>query len=456
MDVNPFLNWLHKLGATKKGETYYIPATSVLELLYDHFGIDERQLSDLKNPRLEKVKTSLISFWAKSNFKQNGIQVEGKKINKVDPIGKPVAVKGFYVQYIDGWLSTEELNASLKKALEPPKVVAKSTRGNTNNPFNEFDFPYLPDVDYLPQLYKTLGVKSFEQLNLTRVDYVQAFEGVSGSNFVHDVAVRRLGPKGEILYLKKFPSKVLDRLFRRVINLQNAQSHPTRVVKDVLRLIALGNLSGKDLLSFCISHPEVNEFCDDALFIKHLAQEFGIDWKLEKHGFPTPRELYVQMHTGRVEIVDSTKGEHQYRAIVVQGEGRFVHTIAYLVPHHDFEKVLVDVAIAFIFPRSTLFSFIYFPRTESCMDADTISEHLSLKELIKFCKLYYGYFKGNRGSWSEFHMLEFIGHFLPGKDPRLVDLEGRIRQTNGLAWYENLMGPNAPLYLRRIEVLKKK
>ena len=460
MDVNPFLNWLNKIGATKKGETYYIPDVSVLDLLYDHFGASERQLSDLKNLRLEKVKIALISFWSKSNFRQNGLKVEGRKVDKISLVGKPVEVKGFFVQYLDGWLSTEELNASLKKALEEPKVIAKSTPGgNTNNPFNEFDFTYLPDFRYLPTLYQTMGVTSFEQLNLTRPDYVQAFEGASALDLSKNIVVRKLGPKGQIFYFSKFPSYVLKHLSRRVTNLQEAQSHPTRIVNDVLRLITTGNLAGKDLLSFCLSHPEVNKFCNDALFIKHLAQEFGIDWNIEKHGFSTPRELYIQMHTGHVEIVDSAKGEHQYRAIVVQGEGRFVRTIAYLVPRHDFEEVLVDIAIAFIFPRSTLFSFIYFPRTEACTDADTVSEHLSLEELIKFCKLYYTLFAANRGS-NELIPGNRPGYFLPGRDPVFFHTGGGPRggfiKTNGLAWYENLMGVDAPLYLKRVEVLKKK
>uniref|UniRef100_A0A6C0CF98 Uncharacterized protein n=1 Tax=viral metagenome TaxID=1070528 RepID=A0A6C0CF98_9ZZZZ len=455
MDVNPFLNWLLKPGVGKKGETYYIPDLTVLPQIYDHFGATEEQFATLK------LRDELIDLWSKSKIRQNGFKIVDGRIEGARMVGEPRAYREFRVQYVKGFVCTPDLKTRLVKTFKEinkkslgsaTKKTPQKTIGNDNNPFNELDYQYLPDMSYVPELYAELGVKSFGQTGLTTLDYAQAFEETNPKDFSKTI----LDTKGTKLYLSKFPRSVVKRLAVRVANLQKADSYPTRMTKDVHHLIAGSELTGKDLIAFCIAHRNINKFCNDALFIRHLVDEFGIDWKLEQHGYKTPRELYVQLHKEHIEVVqDPNDPEDWLRAIVVkEGELPFRHKVSYLLPRR---KITVPV-IAFIFPLSPLLSFLYYPKSDEFEDSREIQGIIGTIRLHQFCKQYYDYFRTNLFSFAVDRSL-MTGRYLPHRDPvtRFVGrgIYATAVETDGLAWYGDMMGPDAPLYLKKVEILKK-
>lgn len=83
--------------------------------------------------------------------------------------------------------------------------------------------------------------------------------------------------------------------------------------KDLFGVIIGRNLSGKDLISACLTNPAINKKCNEdgqRLFRERLTIEFGLDFDADSYNYPDARSLYIQMHTLYVEVYDVVSPEY--------------------------------------------------------------------------------------------------------------------------------------------------
>uniref|UniRef100_A0A6C0CIR2 Uncharacterized protein n=1 Tax=viral metagenome TaxID=1070528 RepID=A0A6C0CIR2_9ZZZZ len=315
MEVNPFLEWIDRATVRKNGQTFFIPADSILPRIYKVLGV--KKFSELLSVE-PWITNTFVALWQESNFKKHGIINDGKRVDGA-LIKNRVEFDDFTVQYISGMLSKPHLNVFLRRAL-------KGDGENDDNPFNQFETNQhvgLPDVAYLPTLYKALGVKKFSETKITQASYERAFVG---SNFVKKDDILRIEYRGEDwigiswlddsnFYLDRLPSLVVRKLARDIENLKERGKGLmplAKVLPNVFTSIVQQDIRGKDLISLCRANDQINEYCnwnDQQLFKSRLVSEFGEKWQPGYHGYDFPRDLYVQMHKLYYDVIVNEDGD---------------------------------------------------------------------------------------------------------------------------------------------------
>uniref|UniRef100_A0A6C0CFV9 Uncharacterized protein n=1 Tax=viral metagenome TaxID=1070528 RepID=A0A6C0CFV9_9ZZZZ len=212
-----------------------------------------------------------------------------------------------------------------------------------DNPFASFanrggSEVYLPDADYLPEMYEYLGVDNFDQTGLIAPDYLSSWIGVRNEGWTTDddgneyieftgedgviKVVERFEPDDRemiIYYLERLPKLVLKRLAQKMENKKNAGAGAmplSKISRDLFHRISSPDLKGKTLIGLCIQNAEINRYCnqdDQRLFRQRLLSEFDLDWTNDRRGFATPRELYVQLYTAYYVISEDDYGFYRDR-----------------------------------------------------------------------------------------------------------------------------------------------
>lgn len=325
MDVegsnNPFFSFLLSVQWDYLGKTMYLPNDKTVEVLFKKLGIDASAFvfeeGSKYSKRLKMVLHSFFELWSDEN--EFDYDEKTKKVAyryKISfRVTSEISLNRMTVRFLGGWLGHEANGKYLSRLL-------KRDSENENNPFNyfskynryrRFNAAYLPDSTYLVELYKRLGVKDFEDMRISRVEYEEAFkefqfqfdsatnvtvydrDGNSQSIYVLWIA----DAENTIYYLQEFPEKVLTNLGFYIMR-NRGQIPAEEWKKDPFLEMAAKNLKGKDLLSLCVSNARFNSLCnqnDQKIFKDALQAEFGVDWEQTHHDFANPRELYRQMHT---------------------------------------------------------------------------------------------------------------------------------------------------------------
>lgn len=307
---------LERLGLTP--DDFRVPSSGApLYIPEESYGVKVNY--DSKFRLYNTIITAMTRFfWSRTNFdydaeKKTVIVSEKTTLKVIDTlvIGKTK------FRFVAGWPCNSAITTLLVRTL-------KGNSENEKNPFNEFrlEVPYLPDISYLPELYKILGVKNFADLRISETgDYRNLWRGVTTSSFVmiefdnftcpiflndqwkdgipllwyQGISV---APFELNYYLQRFPQVVLDRL--QLIVAQNRKMlSPKKWQRDPFQAVLDRNLKGKDLIAVCASNAKFNALCnqdDQKLFRARLNTEFGIEWNKNQHGFTSPRELYVQLY----------------------------------------------------------------------------------------------------------------------------------------------------------------
>lgn len=300
--------------------TVYIPDSSFLPQIWRRLGVTENKVEEAQAMhRLDDVLVFLTDFWKKSTLEAEGIKLPTK-------LGRRVRVgpNGGFIQYVREWISLPHLDKWFHR-----EILGIS--GNENNPFSAFArkdaTTFLPDNDYLPELYARLGVGSFEETGLLITDYESAWEGVRRSVVVLRrveigkeligyswlTSVHDWGEDGDVYYLDRLPEIVLNRLELRVKNLhgiQEGRASLSGVPRDILQAIATPGVRGRDLIGLCSTSRRISDFCNQnnqLLFRQRLLTEFNLDWTADQRGFPTPRALYAQLYKKHYVV---TRGEY--------------------------------------------------------------------------------------------------------------------------------------------------
>lgn len=281
---------------------------------------------------------------------------------------------------------------------------------------------FIPDVNYLPELYQRLGVTDLKTSGLTTADYLSAWSGVN-TLIINDwivlvglqkepIGITWIDPQFEdrktdkilhVWYLERLPEIVLKRLEVRIENLKEAGGGTaplSSVPRDILQKITNPALKGKDLIGLCIQNAAANRYCnqnDQQLFKDRLFSEFGLNWKLEKQEFATPRELYIQMHKKYWEIAHQTEHPElharygKYNLIhVPRQSSRGKDTVLRIVPDPSWPKQASSYL--FFFPDEVSLSYIRHAghREEliSYQRTNRIKLFLSDKQIDEFSKEY--------------------------------------------------------------------
>jgi hypothetical protein len=318
MEVNPFAEWVREMNKNRYSyadkRTFYVPDKSVLPLIYKHFGIKDPSVltedNDVDNMRM--IKSVFFRLWNEAEFVDHNVKFDDKTVDGCALLGTEDS-EDFILRFVDGFISKTHLNVFLKRALKG------ENRENDKNPFNVFTLSEerLPDVTYLPTLYKALGVKNFAEMRLTQADYESAFgdtkdvirDNILRVHFGNNPPVGIVWQWSDRTYLESFPPLVVKRLAARIENLKKAgqgKAPLAALPRDILQTISNPDLKGKNLIGLCIQNVTINRFCnqnDQQLFKDRLLSEFNEVWQPGLHGYPTPRELYVQMHKRYYEVV---------------------------------------------------------------------------------------------------------------------------------------------------------
>lgn len=131
MDVNknfnPFLEWV-KLEASNRSarnaKDYFVPSDSALETIYNYFGIENPDilLSDAED--MKKVREEFVKFWYEGSFANNKIEYDGGMVDGIELENDDLYLeRNIHVQFIDGFLSSDTLNARLERALVVTKYL---------------------------------------------------------------------------------------------------------------------------------------------------------------------------------------------------------------------------------------------------------------------------------------------------------------------------------------------
>lgn len=317
MEVNPFAEWVQRMSNSyyflvTKG-IFYVPDKSVLPLIYKHFGIKNPSVltedNDFDNMRM--IKKAFFWLWNEVEFVDHNVKFDGKTVEGCALLGSEES-ENFILRFVDGFISKTHLNVFLKR------ILKGENRENDKNPFNEFTLSEerLPDVTYLPTLYKALGVKNFAEMGLTQADYDSAFgdtkdvvrDDILRVHFENNPPVGIVWQWGDRTYLESFPPLIVKRLAARIENLKKAgqgKAPLAALPRDILHTISNPDLKGKSLIGLCIQNVAINRFCnqnDQQLFKDRLLSEFNEVWRPGLHGYATPRELYVQMYKLYYEV----------------------------------------------------------------------------------------------------------------------------------------------------------
>lgn len=375
---NPFYDWV-KISLNEEGKLFngknvgYIPNQKAVKAVLSKSGVT---LKDFKTAEKFKsqysaVRKEFLKLWSTPIPEAyDGTSVEffsgNYKITSKKKLGN------VEVRFIAAWISTPSLGKYLLRIL-------RGNGENDDNPFNELAVRQdssvltrsLPDITYLPELYKILGVENFEDMRISGTgDWVKVWKDI----IVHTTeslltrSFQLAGVEGrehisvlwgeddfKFTYFERLPKVVLDRL-KLVVAQNRATVPPTQWKKDPFQAITSGNLRGRDLISLCNTSREVNSICnanDQQLFKNHLLTEFGLDWSRNRHGFNSARELYKQMHTRYEYMTISAGAPHKY-GIILKGKDVPKLTpgtsIAILVPRKQFISEFSTLAVV-IFPQ---------------------------------------------------------------------------------------------------------
>ena len=309
--------------------TIFVSDISLTPDILKHFGTTEKKFQNFVVSQTGKVLfTEFLRLWTQENFTKFDVKFDGKKVEGCRLTGSFGSKNGLTTQYYDGFISKPNLNVLLKRYLH-------NTTGNEKNPFNSFNGSgnksFLPDITFLPKLYKRLGIKDLASSGLVVGDYQNAWENVAhlpgllmtytfGQNN-ESIPVLWQGlisivfgqmPK-HITYIDGLPEIVIKRLIVRIENLKNAgggKAPLATLPRDLLQTITNPEIKGKALIGLCIQNATINRFCNQEnqrLFRERLLSEFGVDWSEKTFGFATPRELYVQMHKNYYTVAERSQ-----------------------------------------------------------------------------------------------------------------------------------------------------
>ena len=309
--------------------TIFVSDISLTPGILKHFGTTEKTFQNFVVSQTGKILfTEFIRLWTQENFEKFGVKFDGKKVEGCRLMGSFSSKNGLTTQYYDGFISKPNLNVLLKRYLH-------DTTGNEENPFGLFNGRgnkgFLPDITFLPKLYKRLGIKDLASSGLAAADYQNAWEDVahvSGPLMTYtfgqnneSIPVLWQGlisivfgqmPK-HITYIDGLPEIVIKRLIVRIENLKNAgggKAPLATLPRDLLQTITNPEIKGKALIGLCIQNATINRFCNQEnqrLFRERLLSEFGVDWSEKTFGFATPRELYVQMHKNYYTVAERSQ-----------------------------------------------------------------------------------------------------------------------------------------------------
>lgn len=161
--------------------------------------------------------------------------------------------------------------------------------------------------------------------------------------------------------------------------------------RDILQTIAAGNLTGKDLISFCGTNKKIKEFCernDQEMFKKAILSEFKLDWNVNNFG-KTPKELYIELHRG-------------FYAIVLTGIKNTGRKFYAVMKNDRISKEDLIIHIIFcrpVAPRSNIARVFFFPKMPelsfyaelgvrgnivSLQNTEMVSSYMSREELYHF------------------------------------------------------------------------
>lgn len=314
---NPFFVWAVRYG--NKGDRIYVPDISVLPIVMKKWNLKASDFPPYLGPEVPywgiyiDVIQSIVEYWSDPFIKYD-LRTKTVTVDKtsVKVVGS-AEIKDRYVYFIKGWVCTPELTTLLLRTV-------RKKSGNEENPFNVLrkkskpDYKCFPDMVYIPQLLKEVGMESFEELNLIQTgDWPALWENVRFSGFSQRGTIADFSFEGEkeslhvlwrdnsslphIFYVSKLPKIVVERL--KAVVVHNKGKMPSKSwTKDTFKTMT-DNLRGKDLISLCFSNKDFGEFCwanKQALFKTRLMQEFGIDYKKNEHDHGSPYALYRQLH----------------------------------------------------------------------------------------------------------------------------------------------------------------
>lgn len=333
MDVdqenNVFTEWLKSKRYLLEERIHYLPGKKAAERFEKAFNLDEGYLKTFSNrdasDKKDFIKSALLYAWSRgpdSKYEISEIREEGIVVSNgtfIRYLGTQLDFgENRVVQYINGMILPLEVIMMLKREIS-------NFDQRKTNPFlrnvPQRKFLIIPDIDYLPQLYQELGVKSFEQIPEEVVKLLIPDAGHAGFDLqeLTDGRIRLIVNRQtisvmdvygndepyvvhklfQVYCVNKLPNNVIKEAQTRMKNLTGTM--PTKGwSKDVFTSITSGRLKGRDILSLCDSSPDINRFCDEELFTKLILSEFYIKVDHQKAletGFQNVREVYEQMHT---------------------------------------------------------------------------------------------------------------------------------------------------------------
>ena len=320
LDANPFLLiWIERLAPNGY---YCCPSNEIAQLVIKHFKTTSK---DIRTRPSDILIRAFIAFWDIGKAPQHLLYPSPKSIVisdvKVDIIRTYTSSKGDRpkISELDGWLSLEHLNTCLSRDLH----------GYFNTPAtNPFFGAYkklghlrarrtytFPDLETLPDLYRSLGILSQEELKLGTGDLMALSEFCEEVKFddilqtsggIHAVETQdywgvnmRMPTGTRLIFTNKPIANFAKQLATILANRKNPQGFKGGA--DVFSKITSGEIRGKQLGQLCMSNKELLRLCtndDFAIFRRALRREFGIVWEAGLYGYKNARDLYGRMHTG--------------------------------------------------------------------------------------------------------------------------------------------------------------
>lgn len=204
----------------------------------------------------------------------------------------------------------EELkNPFLEKSLEVMKYIY-----GKNAKIGHI-YIFIPPTYLLDEIYAQLGVKSFQEMFPTMIDFENYFwiihdSGISKKetilkNFKEDEGLNILSEETlftdnaelTVFYIEGLVlnDEIADEIERRITMIGAKGDEYIKMPKDVFRNIILtGGLKGKDLVGLCVTNPLISNKCNaDNYFIFRFLLEKDFGLKKYKRN---PRELYLLMY----------------------------------------------------------------------------------------------------------------------------------------------------------------
>jgi hypothetical protein len=321
---NPFFGWAFTFAPP--GSHVYVPDKRVVATILKRWNLTlddlTREYSSVigKKDNLTETIEKVVRYWASPIAYEPGsktVVLGGVKMEILDQYIPTDWGTRYY--FIKGWHCTPELTTLLLRFI-------RKNGGNEKNPFNVFknqivfdSKAILPDILYLPELYKELGIQSLEELKIEQTgDWKSLWREVTNkySDRVSRDAVFFFVYKEEteiipylwkenngrqtetVYYVSKLPRIVIDR-FKMVIAQRKGDLSSKRWTKDAFQSLAK-NLKGEDLISLCLTDKKLSQLCQtdsQLVFRVKLMEEFGIDYMKDDHDFESPLLLYRRMYT---------------------------------------------------------------------------------------------------------------------------------------------------------------